>query len=85
LELTAHQAQHVILDRSTCSRNPVPMLVAHFLGHYGDAAERIRTESRAARMSFVDSQNGKMLGPAGPKLAALCLSRRTSAVAACCI
>jgi len=25
LELTAHQAQHVILDRSTCSRNPVPM------------------------------------------------------------
>jgi hypothetical protein len=32
LELTAHQAQHVILDRSTCSRNPVPMLVAHFLG-----------------------------------------------------
>jgi len=34
---------------------------------------------------FVDSQNGKMLGPAGPKLAALCLSRRTSAVAACCI
>src|ERR1700732_43616 len=50
LELTAHQAQHVILDRSTCSRNPVPMLVAHFLGHYGEAAERIRTESRAARM-----------------------------------
>jgi hypothetical protein len=44
LELTAHQAQHVILDRSTCSRNPVPMLVAHFLGHYGEAAERIRTE-----------------------------------------
>jgi hypothetical protein len=37
LELTAHQAQHVIVDRSTCSRNPVPMLVAHFLGHYGEA------------------------------------------------
>src|SRR4029077_14606430 len=25
LELTAHQAQHVILDRSTCSRHPVPL------------------------------------------------------------
>ena len=35
------------------------------------------------RSRLVDSQNGKMLGPAGPKLAALCSSRRTSAVAGC--
>ena len=32
---------------------------------------------------LVDSQNGKMLGAAGPKLAALCSSRRTSAVVGC--
>ena len=35
------------------------------------------------RSRLVDSQNGKMLGPAGPKLAALCSSRRTSAVVGC--
>jgi hypothetical protein len=35
------------------------------------------------RSRLVDSQNDKMLGPAGPKLAALCSSRRTSAVVGC--
>jgi hypothetical protein len=35
------------------------------------------------RSRLVDSQNGKMLGPDGPKLAALCSSRRTSAVVGC--
>jgi len=35
------------------------------------------------RSRLVDSQNGKMLGPTGPKLAALCSSKRTSAVVGC--
>jgi hypothetical protein len=35
------------------------------------------------RSRLVDGQNGKMRGPAGPKLAAWCSSRRTSAVFGC--